>query len=141
VSTQAVFPDGCYLVPDSITSVPDGATGQQVYECRVVDRNPALKDRAHETVVEILANQEPSQASMPRFGWVEFEDLTITPYVTDRNPMLIRYSLRATGLHPAAEPARREPGIWTVPPNGACSEEAEAHVSTDDAPSGAADTS
>lgn len=118
VSTEEVFPDGCYLVPDSITLVSDQPDGLQVYECRVVDRNEALKDRAHETVIEILANPEPSQAAMPRFGWVEFDHLTITPYVTDRNPMLIRYSLRATGLRPAAAPTGREPGTWSVPPNG-----------------------
>lgn len=116
VSTEEVFPDGCYLEPDSITLVPDQPTGQQVYECRVVDRNQALMDGPHETVVKILASQEPSQASMPRYGWVEFEHLTITPYVTDRNPMWIRYWLRATGLRPAAAPTGREPAIWTVPP-------------------------
>lgn len=125
VSTEEVFPAGCYLVPDSITLVSDGPTGQQVYECQVVDRNPALKDRAHETVVKILANQKPSQASMPRFGRVEFEHLTITPYVTDRSPMWIRYSLRATGLHPAAPPTGRERATWTVPPMGVLPEEAQ----------------
>jgi hypothetical protein len=118
VSTEEVFPDGCYLVPDSIRQVSHGPTGQQVYECWVVDQNPTLKDRAHETVVKILANQEPSSASMPRFGRVEFKDLTIIPYVTDQNPMCIRYSLRATGLHPAAAPTRREPATWSVPSNG-----------------------
>jgi hypothetical protein len=116
VSTQEVFPDGCYLEPDSITLVSDKPSGQRVYECRVVDQNPALKDRPHETVVKILANQKPSQASMPRFGRVEFEHLTITPYVTDQNPMWIRYSLRATGLRPAAAPTGREPARWTTPP-------------------------
>jgi len=139
VSTEEVFPDGCYLVPDSIRLASAKPTGQQVYECRVVDRNPALKDRAHETVVKILANQEPSQASMPRFGRVEFVHLTITPYVPDRNPMCIRYSLRASGLHPAAAPTEREQATWTVPPpKDVLSEEAEAHVATDDAPDGAA---
>jgi hypothetical protein len=116
VSTEEVFPDGCYLVPDSITLVSDQPDGQQVYECRVLDRNAALKDGPHETVVKILADQEPSQASVPRFGRVEFEHLTITPYVTDQNPMWIRYSLRATGLHPAAPPTGREQAIWTAAP-------------------------
>jgi len=113
---EEVFPDGCYLVPDSITLISDEPTGQQVYECRVVDVNPKLKSRPHETVVTILANQMPSQGSMPRFDWVEFEHLTITPYVTDRNPMRIMYSLRATGLHPAAAPTVRQQATWTVPP-------------------------
>ena len=140
VSTEDVFPDGCYLEPDSITLVSDKPTGQQVYECRVVDRNPALKDRPHETVVKILASQKPSQESMPRFGRVEFEDLTITPYVTDQNPMWIRYSLRATGLHPAGAPTGREQATWTVP-SPRSSEETGAHVNTEDVPSGAAGAS
>jgi hypothetical protein len=116
VSTEEVFPDGCYLVPDSITPVSYNPTGQRVYECRVVDQNPALKDRPHETVVKIWTSQKPSQASMPRFVRVKFEHLTITPYVTDRNPMWIRYSLRATGLQPAAAPTGREQATWTAPP-------------------------
>jgi hypothetical protein len=133
VSTEEVFPDGCYLEPDSITRVSDQAKGQQVYECRVVDGNPALKDGPHETVVKILADHMPSQASMPRFGRVEFEHLTITPYVTDQNPMWIKYSLRATGLHLAAPPTEREQATWTVPsPREATSEETETHVSTED---------
>jgi hypothetical protein len=142
VSTEEVFPDGCYLVPDSITPVSNKLTGQQVYECRVVDRNPGLKNRPHETVVKILASQKPSQASMPRYCQVEFEHLTITPYVTDQDPMWIRYSLRATGLHPAAAPTGREPATWTVPPpRDVPPEETQAHVSTGDASSGAAGAS
>jgi hypothetical protein len=116
VSTQEVFPDGCYLEPDSITPVSDRPNGQQVYQCRVVDQNSALRDRPHETVVKILASQMPSLASMPRFCRVEFEHLTITPYVTDTNPMWIRYLLRATGLHPAAAATGRDQATWTVPP-------------------------
>jgi hypothetical protein len=141
VSTEEVFPDGCYLEPGSIKLVSEQPNGQRVYECRVVDRNPALKDGPHETVVKIRADQEPSQASMPRFGRVEFEGLTITPYVTDQNPMWIRYSLRAAGLHPAGAPVRREQAIWTVPPpRGMASQETEAHVSTEEAPGEVAGT-
>jgi hypothetical protein len=139
VSMEEVFPDGCYL--DSITQVSGKSTGQQVYECRVVDRNPALKDRPHETVVKILADQMPPPASIPRFGWVEFENLAITPYLTDRNPMGIRYSLCATGLHPAAAPTGREQATWSVPPLRAVpSEELDVHAGTEDAPNGAAGT-
>ena len=114
VSMDEVFPYGCYL--DSITPVPGKPTGQQVYECRVVDVNPKLKSRPHETVVTIPANQMPSQGSMPRLDWVEFENLAITPYLTDQNPMRIRYALRATGIQPAAAPTVREQATWTVPP-------------------------
>jgi hypothetical protein len=135
VRTEDVFPDGCYLEPDSITLVSDKPTGQ-VYECRVVDRNPALEDRPHEAVVKILASQEPSLEFMPRFGRVEFEQLTITPYVTDRDPMRIRYLLRATGLRRAVPPPGREPATWSVPPQGgAPPQETGAHVGTTNTPS------
>ena len=139
VSTKEVFPDGCYLVPDSITLV--SGTGQQVYECRVVDRNPALKDRPHETVVKILADHKPTPPTGTPFEMVEFEHLTITPYVTDQNPMRIRYSLRATGLHPATTLTGREQATWTTPPKDLPPEVAEAHGSTEDAPSGTPGTS
>jgi len=116
VSTAEVFPDGCYLETDSIGPAADKLTGQQVYQCRVLDLNPALKDRPHETVVNILADQTPPPTSMPRFGLVEFDGLTITPYVTDQSPMRIRYLLRATGISPAAATAgERVQAIWTTP--------------------------
>jgi hypothetical protein len=116
VSTATLFPDGCYLEPDSIKPVEDKLTGRHEYQCRVVDLNPALKDRSHETVINILASQEPSPSPMPRFGLVKFDDLKITPYVTDQNPMRIRYSLRATGIHPAAPTAvERVQAVWTAP--------------------------
>ena len=112
VSTAKLFPDGCYLEPNSIRPTVDNLTGQQVYECRILDLNQALKDRPHETVVNILANQAPTPVSMPRYGMVDFEHLTITPYVTDRSPMRIRYSLRASGIRPAAWHGR-----WARPGN------------------------
>jgi hypothetical protein len=141
VSTEQVFPDGCYLVPDSITLVSDQPTGPTVYKCRVVDRNPALKDRPHQTVVKLLAGQMPTPPTGVAFELVEFEHLTITPFVTDQDPMLIRYSLRATGLHSAAAPTGREPGNWTVPAQRRVPvEETEAHERTEGATSEAAGT-
>jgi hypothetical protein len=116
VRTEEVFPDGCYLVPDSITLVSGHPAGQQVYECRVVDRNPALQDRPHQTVVKILADHEPTPPTGTPYEMVEFEHLTITPYVTDQSPMRIRYSLRATGLHSATTLTGREQATWTTPP-------------------------
>lgn len=142
VSTAEVFPDGCYLEPDSITLVSDKPTGQQVYECRVVDRNSALKDRPHETVVKILADRMPDPPTGTPFEMVEFERLTITPYVTDQNPMRIRYWLRATGLHPATTLTVRESATWTTPPpKDLPPEVADADGSTEDASSGTADRS
>jgi hypothetical protein len=142
VSTTKVFPGGCYLEPDPITPSVDKLTGQQVYQCRVVDLNPALKDRPHETVVKIPAGRMPVPPSMPRFSWVDFDDLTITSYMVDRSPMRIRYSLCATGIHPAAATAGRDPAKWTVPGNGAVtSGKVGAHDITEAASRGAAETS
>jgi len=131
VSTAKVFPDGCYLEPDPIRPVVDELTGQQVYQCRVLDLNGALKDRPHETVVKILADQEPSLPSMPRFFPVGFDELKITAYVIDRSQMRIRYALRATGIHPAAATAEeRVQATWTAAPDSSetvASGKAEAH--------------
>ncbi len=142
VNTAKVFPYGCCLEPDPIRPTVDKLTGQHVYQCRVVDLNPELKDRPHETVVKIVANQQPSPPSKLRFGWVEFDDLTITSYVIDRSQMRIRYSLRAKGIRPAAATAERFPAMWTAAGNGAVtSGEVGAHVITEGAPRGAAGTS
>jgi hypothetical protein len=103
VSMAEVFPSGCYLEPDSIRPDVEGKlNGQRAYQCRVVDPNPALKDRTPQAVVKILTSQEPFPPTGQPFERVEFEDLRITPYVTDRNPMRIRYSLRAAGIHATA---------------------------------------
>ena len=118
VSTAEVFPDGCYLQPDSIRQgVKDTLTGRPVYQCRVVDRNPA-KDQAHEAVVNILADRPPVPPTGQRFEQVEFDNLTITPYITDRSPMRIWYSLRATGIHAAGAPLPRVKAVWTASSNG-----------------------
>jgi hypothetical protein len=118
VSTAEVFPDGCYLQPDSIRlDVEDTLTGRQVYQCRVVDLNSA-NDRTHQTVVNILADRPPVPPTGQPFERVEFDNLTMIAYVTDRSPMRIRYSLRATGIHAAGAPARRVKATWTAPSNG-----------------------
>jgi hypothetical protein len=111
VSTADVFPDGCYL--DSISEAQDydeeTDTGGEVvdirprermYRCVVLDLNPALKDRPHDAVVTITADQEVSLPS--GHPLVEFDGLTITPYVTDRSPVRMGYTLRAAGIRLAA---------------------------------------
>jgi hypothetical protein len=114
-----VFPLGCCLVPDSISEAQDydektkirrpaidKLTGQRVYQCRVVDLDPELEGRSRETVVKILADRTPVPPTRAPFEAVEFENLVVTPYVTDRGRMA--YSLRATGLKQAM--ARSAPG-------------------------------
>ena len=103
VTTADVFPNGCYLVPDSISGTQDydetTGTRLRVYKCRVVDRNPTLEGRSRETVVQILANQTPVPPTGLQFEPVKFEDLQVTPYVTDKGQM--GFLLRSKGIEPA----------------------------------------
>src|SRR5215471_1439387 len=108
VTCDDVFPAGCVLVPDSIgevedydektgrrTPAKDKLTGQRVYQVRVFDADPELGKRAREVAVKILADVQPVPPVGP-FEEIEFEGLTVTPYVTNTGRMA--YSLRATGM-------------------------------------------
>ena len=103
VNTADVFPNGCYLVPGSISETQDydetTGTRLRVYQCQVVDRNPALEGRSRETMVQILANQAPVPPTGLQFEPVKFEDLQVTPYVTDKGQM--GFLLRSKGIEPA----------------------------------------
>ena len=115
VSMADVFPDGCYLVPDSFSEVQDydektkvrtpsvdKVTGKRVFQCRVVDMDQELEGRPRETVVKIINDYMPVNPTKAAFEAVEFEGLTVTPYINDKNRMA--YSLRATAIR-AARPA------------------------------------
>ena len=65
--------------------------------------DPDLEGRSRETVVKILADRMPVPPTRAPFEPVEFEGLKVTPYVTDKGRMA--YSLRATGIKPAARQA------------------------------------
>jgi hypothetical protein len=109
VRFEDVFPNGCNLVPDSIveaqdydektkrrTPAVDKATGSRVYQCRVMDMDPELTGRSRETTVKILAPHQPVPPTGQPFEFVEFEHLTVTPYVNDKGRMA--YSLRASAI-------------------------------------------
>jgi hypothetical protein len=110
VTTADLFPEGCYL--DSISEARETDTRgavvdierprARVYQCVVVDLNPALKDRPHDAVVNVMADQELSLPPGVRHPLVKFDGLTITPCVTDRNSIGMAYELRATGIRFAA---------------------------------------
>jgi hypothetical protein len=112
VSMADVFPDGCYLVPDSFSEVQDydektkvrtpstdKVTGKRVFACRVVDMDQELEGRSRETVIKIITDYMPVNPTKAPFEAVEFENLTVTPYINDKNRMA--YSLRATGIRAA----------------------------------------
>jgi hypothetical protein len=113
VKMADVFPQGCYLVPGSISETydydektktcrpaVDKITGQRVYQCRVVDMDPERKGRSRETVVKIVADQMPVPPTQAQYEPVEFEGLTAIPYATDRRRVAYT-SLRATGIKQA----------------------------------------
>jgi hypothetical protein len=113
-------------VPDSIaeaqdydektkrrTPAIDKVTGTKVWQCRVSDLDPELAGRSRETMVKILADKMPVPPTRAPFEAVEFENLTVTPYVDNgrcqgkgnRCQARMAFSLRATGLK-AARPAQ-----------------------------------
>ena len=112
VGMAAVFPAGCHLVPGSITEAQDWdeatrvrtpaidkVTGKRVYHVRVVDMDPTLEGRSREVVVKILADRMPVPPTRAPFEPVEFDALTVTPYVTDKGRLA--FSLRARSIKPA----------------------------------------
>jgi hypothetical protein len=112
------FPNGCHLMPESIAEAQDydektrtrspsidKVTGKRIWQCRVADMDPELEGRSRETVVKIVADRGPAPPTGQPFELVEFDSLTVTPYVTDKGRMA--YSLRAAGLK-AARPAAKD---------------------------------
>jgi hypothetical protein len=129
VGMAGVFPAGCHLVPDSITEAQDWdeatrvrtpavdkITGKRVYHVRVIDLDPALEGRSREVVVKIAADRMPVPPTRQPFEPVEFENLTVTPYVDTgrcqgrgRCAARMAFSLRATGIkagRPIAQPGK-----------------------------------
>jgi hypothetical protein len=113
VKMANVFPEGCYLVPHSISETfeydektktcrpsTDEITGKRVYQCRVVDMDPERKGRSRETVVKIVADQMPVPPTQAQYEPVEFEGLTATPHATD-DGQVVYASLRATSIRQA----------------------------------------
>lgn len=109
VRFEDVFPAGCVMGADTIvTKVTDfekrgkaddqdldKMTGMRVWAVRVMDLDPDLEGRAREVVIKISSPVQPVPP-VGAFQPVEFEGLTVTPWVNDKGRM--QYSIRATGL-------------------------------------------
>ena len=119
VTMAQAFPHGCHLMPESIAEAQDydektktrspaidKVTGKRMWQCRVADMDPELEGRSRETVVKILADRQPSPPTGTPFELVEFDNLQVTPYVTDKGRMA--YSLKATGIKAARPAASRD---------------------------------
>jgi hypothetical protein len=126
VGMTEVFPSGCHLLPDSIseaqdwdevsrvrTPAVDKITGKRVYHVRVVDMDPALEGRSREVVVKVAADRMPVPPTRAPFEAIEFENLTVTPYVDNarcqgkgnRCQARMAFSLRAAGIKAAPRSA------------------------------------
>jgi hypothetical protein len=84
----------------------DKVTGQKVWQVRVMDMDPELAGRTRETTVKVVNDYQPVPEVGGPFQAVEFEGMTVTPYVAQNGRMA--YSLRATGFKAQqAAPSRK----------------------------------
>jgi hypothetical protein len=115
VSMGEVFPHGAYVVADveavrdfdkSAPGRPvqqlDKESGLPVWSVSVLDADPDARRQDKTVVVKIAATHQPvppeSLAGMP-FRPVEFDGLTVTPYVAENGGRpRVAYSLRASGM-------------------------------------------
>jgi hypothetical protein len=110
VTFEQVFPHGCYVVGEvekvkdfdastttRFVQARDKSTGLPVWQVAVMDADPTLKPAQKTVSVKLLAEDEPvvppAMPGLP-FTPVEFDGLTVTPYVHQGTGRLA-YSVRA----------------------------------------------
>src|ERR1051326_531617 len=114
VSMADVFPAGAFVVgggeavrdfdkstPERLVQAKDRASGELVWSVPVLDADESAPKSAKTVVVKISAPVQPvppeAVAGLP-FRPVEFDGLTVTPYVDDKRNR-VAYSLRARAMH------------------------------------------
>lgn len=124
VAFDAVFPAGAFVVGvDPVnayekikagivdTQQRDEENGEPVWQVKVVDGDPAA--RSTEVKVRMVAPVQPMPPDVlpgTPFRPVEFDSLTVTPYMDRRSPdrPRVAFSLRAGGMRaPGTIPGRR----------------------------------
>jgi len=120
LSHDAAFPSGAFVVgavepvADFDAAAPvgggqrpqklDKVTGLPMWSVPVIDGDETARAAQKSVKVNVVARVQPvppdALAGLP-FRPVEFENLTVTPYVSDSNGSRPRvaYSFRATGMH------------------------------------------
>ena len=90
---------------DRFVQAKDKASGLPVWVIEVIDADPAARDKTAKVKVAAPAQPvlPPATAGMP-FVPVEFEGLTVTPYVNQAGRLA--YSLKAAGVRSLGRPAR-----------------------------------
>ena len=113
VAMGDVFPDGVYAMSveqaqdfdeksGRRTPSKDKQTGEWVWTVTVIDRDPLAREK--QVKVKVTAPMQPMLPGeiAPGTGLhaVDFDGLTITPYVNEgRGRARLAYSIRATGLY------------------------------------------
>ncbi len=127
---DAVFPAGAYVagVVEAVSDFDaparpggqraqkhDKATGLPMWAVPVIDGDETVRGAAKSVKVNVVAVHQPvppeALSGLP-FRPVEFEGLTVTPYVQDANGTgraRVAYSLRATGMRAPGKPATGKP--------------------------------
>jgi hypothetical protein len=122
VSMGAVFAHGAFAVSvepvrdfdkstkDHAVQAVDKVTGERLWAVEVYDPDPQARQNQRSVVVKIPAPVQPvlpeAAPGMP-FRPVEFEGMTVTPYVNSNNNRLA-YSLRARQMRaPGGKPVSK----------------------------------
>lgn len=123
VTFDMVFPHGCYVVGEveavkdfdastngRFVQARDKSTGEPVWQVAVMDADPAVKAGQKTVAVKILSTVQPAPpAPLPGspFTPVEFDNVTVTPYVNGTGRLAYSIKVRAmraprTGFTPAS---------------------------------------
>lgn len=120
VSMEEVFPFGAFVVGevekvrdfdkstrDKFVQAKDKDTGELVWSVPVLDADESAPKASKTLVVKISAPVQPVppeavEVHGMKFRPVQFEDLTVTPYVDDKRNR-VAYSLRATAMNAPAK--------------------------------------
>lgn len=118
---EELFPSGCVMGVDPVVKVTDfekrgkgddqerdKQNGMRVWAVRVHDLDPDLEGKAREVVVKISADVQPVPP-VGAFQQVEFEGLTVTPWLDDKAGGRMKYSIRAGGFRDARQASRPAP--------------------------------
>ncbi|MFI7439418.1 plasmid replication, integration and excision activator [Nonomuraea indica] len=128
VTFAMVFPHGCYVVGEvepvkdfdasaggRFVQARDKQTGELVWQVAVMDGDPTLKPAQKTVAVKILASVQPiPPAPMPGlpFTPVEFDGLTVTPYVNAAGRLA--YSIKVREMHAPRTTAQTAPTTQTA---------------------------
>lgn len=127
VSMGDVFPQGAFVVgevdklrdfdkstPERFVQATDRDSGQPVWTVTVLDADESAPKGSKTVTIKISAEHQPVPPEAVtvaghEFRPVEFDGLTVTPYVDDRRNR-VAYSVRATAMRAPAKTGRSGSG-------------------------------